>query len=221
MRAARWRTVALGSCLALLALMVFTSVAAAAVPAQRFLSPFSVSGATPRSEPVGRAAPSGQRRYLGAAPATSPWSPITNVPSGFFPGSMLLGLDGSVYVHQDNTGTWYRLRPSSTGSYASGAWTKLPAMPTGYQPEYFASQILSDGRMLIEGGEYNGTGTEVWTNKGAIYDPVANKWTNVHPPTGWTKIGDAQSVLLNDGRFMMAHPFDDGSTTGTDFADAL
>jgi hypothetical protein len=134
---------------------------------------------------------------------------------------MLLGLDGSIYVHEDDTGVWYRLRPSSTGSYASGTWTQIASMPAGYQPEYFASQILSDGRMLIEGGAYNGTSTEVWTNKGAIYDPVANKWTNVHPPTGWTKIGDAQSVLLDDGRFMMAHPFADGSTTGTDFADAL
>jgi len=56
------------------------------------------------------------------------------------------------------------------------------------------------------GGEYNGGGSEVWTNLGAIYDPLSNRWTPVAPPfgKGWTQIGDAESVVLANGRFMLA-----------------
>jgi len=43
-----------------------------------------------------------------------------------------------------------------------------------------------------------------WTNKGALYDPVGNTWTTVNPPTGWSSIGDAQSVILPDGSYMLA-----------------
>jgi hypothetical protein len=76
-------------------------------------------------------------------------------------------------------------------------------MPGGYNPLYFASAILPDGRMIVEGGEYLG-GNPVWTNKGAIYDPVANKWKPVAPPGGWANIGDAQSNVLANGTFILA-----------------
>ena len=67
---------------------------------------------------------------------------------------------------------------------------------------------------VMIGGEYDynytyvtaGNG-EVWTNQGAIYDPVANTWTCIAAPSGWTQIGDAESVVLNDGTFMIADPF--------------
>ena len=39
---------------------------------------------------------------------------------------------------------------------------------------------------------------------GAIYDPRADTWTPVMPPTGWTTIGGAQSVVLPDGTYMLA-----------------
>ena len=63
------------------------------------------------------------------------------------------------------------------------------------------------------GGEYDynysylGSSDEVWTDQGAIYDPVANSWTCIAAPTGWTQIGDAESVVLDDGTFMIADPF--------------
>ena len=45
----------------------------------------------------------------------------------------------------------------------------------------------------------------VWSNLGAIYDPQTDAWTPVDPPAGWDTIGDAQSVVLPDGTFMLAN----------------
>ena len=45
----------------------------------------------------------------------------------------------------------------------------------------------------------------VWTTQGAIYDPLNNVWTSVAPPSGWTKIGDAQSIVLPNGQYMLAN----------------
>jgi hypothetical protein len=78
-------------------------------------------------------------------------------------------------------------------------------MPADYTPLYFASAILPDGRMIVEGGEYIGENA-VWSNQGAIYNPVTNKWASVAPPPGWTNIGDAASDVLANGTFMLEHP---------------
>jgi hypothetical protein len=64
--------------------------------------------------------------------------------------------------------------------------------------------VLPDGRVIVEGGEYNFC-SAVWSNQGAIYDPVANSWKSVNPPSGWRTIGDAQSTVLADGTFMLAN----------------
>ena len=78
-------------------------------------------------------------------------------------------------------------------------------MPSDYAPLYFASAILPDGRMIVEGGEYNGDNA-VWSDQGEIYNPVTNTWQSVAPPKGWTSIGDAASEVLNNGTFMLQHP---------------
>jgi len=122
---------------------------------------------------------------------------------------MLLASDGTVLVHDEPetgaTGDWYRLTPDSKGNYVDGTWSKIASMPAGYAPLYFASAILPDGRMIVEGGEYNGTDPNgVWTNRGAIYNPVTNSWRTVAPPPGWANIGDAQSDVLANGTFMLA-----------------
>ena len=52
-------------------------------------------------------------------------------------------------------------------------------------------------------------GTPVWTNKGAIYNPVSNKWQSVTPPGGWTNIGDAQADVLANGTFMLSQACQD------------
>ncbi len=163
---------------------------------------------TPVVTPLGHAAPSGQSPYVVAPPATSPWTPLTHA-AQFTPGTMLLESDGTVLVHDEPaaaaTAAWWRLTPDKTGSYVNGTWTKLPAMPGGYDPLYFASAILPDGRMIVEGGEYLGN-AEAWTNRGAIYSPTTNTWKAVAPPKGWNSIGDAQSDVLPNGTFMLAQP---------------
>jgi hypothetical protein len=64
--------------------------------------------------------------------------------------------------------------------------------------------VITDGRVIIEGGEYNFL-TPVWTNQGAIYDPRTDTWTSVSPPSGWTSVGDAPGVVLFDGTFMLGN----------------
>jgi hypothetical protein len=156
--------------------------------------------------PLGRAKPAATAPNL-APTGPSPWVQLKHPPP-FTPDTMLLASDGTVLVHAvthigNGTSKWYKLTPDSSGSYANGTWSQIPSMPSGYNPEYFASAILPDGRMIVEGGEYLG-GTAAWTNKGAIYNPVNDTWKSVAPPPGWTNIGDAQSDVLANGTFMLS-----------------
>jgi len=116
--------------------------------------------------------------------------------------------DGTVVIQDFCTSNWYKLTPDNKGNYVNGSWSAIAAMPKGYQPLFFATQILPSGQMIVNGGEYNGEGAgkceEGWYNLGAIYDPVANKWTAVAPPAGWAMIGDAESVILPNGSYMVA-----------------
>jgi hypothetical protein len=150
------------------------------------------------------------------APANSgsgTWQPLTNpFPGTRFPDTSLLLTDGSVVMHDGCSRRWYRLTPDQTGSYVNGIWTPTALMPAGYEPLYVASQVLPDGRLIVQGGEYQ-LCEEAFTNLGALYDPVADKWTLVPPPTGWPTIGDAQSVVLADGTYMVADCC--GATVGT------
>ena len=86
----------------------------------------------------------------------------------------------------------------------------MPYIPTGN-----AQAVLVDGRVIIEGGEFTGVNLDfTLTNRGAIYDSVANSWTSVQPPPFFVDlyppraqfapnpIGDASCVVLADGTFM-------------------
>lgn len=133
------------------------------------------------------------------------WQQVTN--ASFFgangAGTALLMTDGTVMV-QDNAANWYSLAPNKSGNYVHGKWTQKASLPSGYGPLYFASAVLADGKLVVNGGEYNFFhGTE--TNLGAIYDPVADTWTSVSPPGGWSEIGDASSVVLADGTYMIGN----------------
>jgi hypothetical protein len=138
------------------------------------------------------------------------WQPLINLPS-FNPGVMFLLTDGTVMVQDQgpsngSSGTWWRLTPDAQGDYADGTWSQAASMPAGYAPLYAGDAVLPDGRLIVEGGEYD-NGVETWTNQGAIYDPVANTWTTVAPPNGgagnWVRIGDAPSVVLADGSYLL------------------
>jgi hypothetical protein len=194
--------------IAALAALVPVNAAAAAGGHAAASQSHSVTGGRPKAgPPVGRAKPAGFAPDL-APGQPSPWKALKHAPP-FTPDTMLLASDGTVLVHAvlpvsgDGTSAWYKLTPDAKGSYVDGTWSQLPSMPGGYNPLYFASAILPNGQMIVEGGEYLG-GTPSWTSKGAIYNPVTNTWRSVAPPTGWTNIGDAQSDVLANGTFMLA-----------------
>jgi hypothetical protein len=156
--------------------------------------------------PFGHAKPSHTTLFPGRPGTASPWTALANQPP-FSPGSMLLQSNGTVLVHNEpssgGTTAWYQLTPNSKGSYIDGTWTQIASMPAGYDPLYFASAILPDGKVIVEGGEYLGA-TDAFTTKGAIYNPQSNTWASVTPPKGWTTIGDAESDVLANGTFMLA-----------------
>lgn len=112
--------------------------------------------------------------------------------------------DGTVMAQGNNDSDWWKLTPDNAGSYVNGTWSRLANLPAGYVPDAFASAVLADGRLIIEGGEYN-SGAFTLTNLGAIYDPAANTWTPVAPPQGWNYIGDSPAVVLPDGNFLVGN----------------
>jgi hypothetical protein len=121
---------------------------------------------------------------------------------------------------------WYALTPSESDCYGLKAadcgggpvarWSALasifPTIPK-YGPGLFASAVLPSGNVIIEGGEDN-LGTRAESTGGAYYNAAANTWTNVLPPSGWTTIGDAPSVVLADGTFMLGNACGNPGGTG-------
>jgi len=116
----------------------------------------------------------------------SPWQLLTNQPpvidyTDCGPGNPILLTDGTVMLQDDGCQDWWKLTPDEFGSYVNGTWTQLASTPVGYSPLYHSSAVLPDGRFIIEGGEYNFL-QPVWTNLGAIYDPLTDTWASVNPP---------------------------------------
>jgi hypothetical protein len=164
--------------------------------------------------------PNHQARNGLAGNQDSPWTPLANQPTFLAAGAStpMLLTDGTVLVQDTCATDWWKLTPDQYGSYANGTWTQVALLPTDYAPFSNASAVLPDGRLIIEGGEYNcfvDPVNPVWTAQGAIYDPIRNIWTSVSPPPffrvieivpgvfGQT-IGDAASVVLADGTYMLA-----------------
>ncbi len=131
------------------------------------------------------------------------WTPLASQPT-FAASNPLLLTDGTVIAHDGCARDWWRLTPDASGSYVNGTWSEIAPLPEGYGPLYFSSAVLADGRVIVEGGEYNFC-TPVWSNLGAIYDPLADSWAPVDPPAGWSTIGDAQGTVLANGTYMLAN----------------
>jgi hypothetical protein len=145
--------------------------------------------------------------FASLAPAQT-WQPLTNQPT-FSASTALLLTDGTVMVQALKSGTgsrsWWKLTPDSKGNYVNGTWSQLASLPAGYGPLYYASAVLPSGQVVINGGEYNLGVSPVETNLGAIYNPITNKWKKLPAPAGWANIGDAQSVVLEKGDYMLGN----------------
>ena len=140
-------------------------------------------------------------------PAAGTWTALNNPPGVNLMSPRLL-TDGTVVAMTSCTSNWYKLTPDINGSYINGTWSQIASTVAGYAPRFFASGVLPDGRLIIEGGEYYDAGCfgppqipdatqGSSTTQGAIYDPVANTWTPVSPPSGWNFIGNSAGAVLN------------------------
>jgi hypothetical protein len=130
------------------------------------------------------------------------WKPLSNQPT-FAASTMLLLTDGTVMCQEAGGVKWWRLTPDVHGSYIDGTWSALAPM---HHPRlYYASAVLRDGRVLVTGGEYSDV-SETKTTE--IYNPLTDVWTEIPPPTGWTKVGDAPCCVLPDGRFLLGNILD-------------
>ena len=141
---------------------------------------------------------------VGAALVTAQtWQPLKNQPNFGRVGAILLLTDGTVLAHLEplNGQDWHKLTPDIHGSYVNGTWSQIASLPTGYSPLFFGSALLPDGRLVIEGGEFI-NGQQVWSTRGAIYDPLKDQWRSIQPPSGWNYIGDATATILADGTLM-------------------
>jgi hypothetical protein len=126
---------------------------------------------------------------------------------------MLLLPDGTVMAaHQDGStigNGWYRLTPSSTGSYVQGTWTTLASMQSTRL--FFQTQVLREGKVYVSGGEY-GTGGPL----AELYDPATNVWSTIAPPASlWTpgsnNFYDCNSEMTAGGQVLLMPVFPHGS----------
>lgn len=148
--------------------------------------------------------------FLAALPLCAGAQTLTNLKNQPPDGAIITMqmTDGTVIAQGNGVSDWYKLTPDNTGSYKNGTWKQIASLPSGYSPYAMAEAVLADGRLMISGGEYNeGFNCCQFTNQSAIYDPAADTWTMVNPPKGWTNIGDAPSIVLPDGRFVIAYKF--------------
>ena len=153
---------------------------------------------------VSNDAPPAAQTVAGEEPVPGTWAALTNPlsPPRALSNPILL-TDGTVIAHVSCTSDWYKFTPSNTGSYINGTWAPIASTSASYGPRFFGSGVLPDGRVVIEGGEYNGSGCGGGrTTQGAIYDPTTNIWTAISPPAGWTTISDAAGIVLPNGTYM-------------------
>jgi hypothetical protein len=131
---------------------------------------------------------------------------LTHQPPGGAIVAMLM-TDGTVMTQASNAKDWYKLTPDNKGSYINGTWTKVASFPSNYAPYANAESVLADGRLIFAGGEYNNFNFSFF-NHSMIYDPRADKWTDITPDKHLLPfIGDSPSNVLPDGRFVVGEKF--------------
>src|SRR6202162_3372435 len=134
------------------------------------------------------------------------WKALTGVPS-FFPDTMLLLTDGSVFVHDASASllggvNWYRLTPDSNGKYKTAGATWTGPFPIANPRQFWASGVLKDGRAFVIGGEKS---TPANTPLAEIFDPQTNTWSPLPKPSPQFDFiqGDACGCILADGRVLL------------------
>jgi hypothetical protein len=145
----------------------------------------------------------------------SQWTPLTNLAkdssgNAFSAGTMLLLPDGSVLVNgpaSNQPQEWLRLLPDNRGHYVDGTWMSVP---NSICPHFFyASQMMSNGKLFIAGGEYPGPGNAPAGCTGLvdteIYDPsvlpsAGSPWTAANPPTSLINPAAAADNLPGGGQ---------------------
>jgi hypothetical protein len=127
------------------------------------------------------------------------WTTITNAPPDEVATTLLL-TDGTVLAQGYGTNEWYRYSPTVAGDYVNGTWTSVASSTEA--PLYYSAGILRDGRVIYSGGEYDEF-TMTFLETSEIYDPLANTWTLIPAPPGWTAIGDSPGCVLPDGRWFV------------------
>src|SRR5579859_2173744 len=101
--------------------------------------------------------------------AVGSWATITNFPYSN-PGHMLLLSDGAVMIQNSANSGWYSLKPDNHGHYLNGNWSTNN--PMHVSREFYSSDVLTDGRVFVAGGEYTTP-----TNGGQtaeIFNPLDN-----------------------------------------------
>ncbi|MEJ0049430.1 MAG: hypothetical protein WDN04_27500 [Rhodospirillales bacterium] len=115
--------------------------------------------------------------------------------------------DGTVLYQGGSYSDWWKLTPDANGSYVNGTWSRQASLPAGTRLTRSLPAVLADGRLVIAGGEYN-EGVFAFTDICAIYDPLANTWTEFPAPKNWGFIGDLASTVLPGGDFLVGRKFD-------------
>jgi hypothetical protein len=150
-------------------------------------------------------------RIVSAAPT---FAQLTNSPgSGAF--NIWLMTDGTVLAQlTSDAKSLKKLTPDVNGNYYDGNWSSVGSFSLA--KVFYASQVLSDGRLVACGGEYTGPGLpNTESNFCEIYNPVYRTSTQLTPPSGWTNIGDAPSTVLPNGTMIV------GGTQGNGTQEAV
>jgi hypothetical protein len=120
--------------------------------------------------------------------------PVNNVPQGLSASAPLLLTDGSVLIHDADATDWWKLTPDAKGNYTTGTWKQVASPPDTYGPQYYASAVLPDGKVVVIGGEYNVSNSEVWTNLGYTSAVKVATVITIHASCGGVTVSNTFTV---------------------------